>query len=142
MKCKECYSDNARITPLLKPLECLNMHTQYICGSCGRCICIEHDPIRNLQRWNFPFKTVDIAMLYLRAAEFTTKTNCAIYEITNEQGRISYKIFENQKSVDHYRGKHHKNRCSFVYQNDAYHEYPNTMIRKLTEEEVYMYLDK
>ena len=42
--CEECYSDENRITPLLNPLDCLENHTQYICGTCGRCICIEHDP--------------------------------------------------------------------------------------------------
>ena len=49
--CMECYVDENRITPLLNPLDCLENHTQYICGTCGRCICIEHDPKRGLQRW-------------------------------------------------------------------------------------------
>ena len=44
--CEECYSGENRITPLLNPLACLENHTQYICGTCGRCICIEHDPSR------------------------------------------------------------------------------------------------
>lgn len=48
--CKECYSDDNRITPLLNPMECLENHTQYICGTCGRCICIECDKKRGLQR--------------------------------------------------------------------------------------------
>ena len=47
--CEECYSDENRITPLLNPLDCLENHTQYICGTCGRCICIEHDPKYSLQ---------------------------------------------------------------------------------------------
>lgn len=42
--CEECYADENRITPLLNPLDCLEHHTQYICGTCGRCICIEHGP--------------------------------------------------------------------------------------------------
>ena len=46
--CIECYSDNNRITPLLNPPDCLKNHTQYICGTCGRCICIENDPKRRL----------------------------------------------------------------------------------------------
>ena len=36
--CKECYCEENRRTPLLNPLECLKNHTQYICGTCGRCI--------------------------------------------------------------------------------------------------------
>ena len=65
--CIECYIDENRITPLLNPIECLQNHTQYICGTCGRCICIEHDPKRGLQRWNFPFKSLEIAKMYLRS---------------------------------------------------------------------------
>ena len=30
MMCKECYSDNLRITPLIKSRECLENHIQYI----------------------------------------------------------------------------------------------------------------
>ena len=52
--CEECYVDESRATPLLRPRDCLESHTQYVCGTCGRCICIEHDPKRGLQRWNFP----------------------------------------------------------------------------------------
>ena len=48
--CQECYSTENRITPLLNPLNCLENHTQYIYGTCGRCICIEHDSDRGLQR--------------------------------------------------------------------------------------------
>ena len=47
--CQECYSRENRVTPLLNPLECLENHRQYICGTCGRCICIEADPKRGLQ---------------------------------------------------------------------------------------------
>ena len=61
--CEECYSANSRVTPLLNPERCLKNHTQYICGTCGRCICIEKDSKRGLMRWNFPFKTLEIANL-------------------------------------------------------------------------------
>ena len=71
--CIECYADKNRITPLLNPMDCLENHTQYICGTCGRCICIEHDPRRGLQRWNFPFKSLEIAKLYLRTADYSMK---------------------------------------------------------------------
>ena len=49
MECKECYSDKNRITPLLGARECLENHLQYVCGTCGRCICIDKDKIRGLQ---------------------------------------------------------------------------------------------
>ena len=51
--CKECYSDNNRITPLLNPIECLENHTQYICGTCGRCICIECDKKKRITKMEF-----------------------------------------------------------------------------------------
>lgn len=97
--CKECYSDKSRVTPLLNPVDCLKNHTQYICGSCGRCICIEKDSIRGLQRWNFPFKSLDIAKLYLRTADFTLKKCCGIYEIESSNGRLSYKIFADNNEL-------------------------------------------
>ena len=97
--CEECYADNNRITPLLKPLECLKKHTQYICGTCGRFICIEHDSKRGLQRWNFPFKSLEIAKLYLRTADYTMKKSCGIYEIKSSNGRVSYKIFTDTEEL-------------------------------------------
>ncbi|WP_347561593.1 hypothetical protein [Clostridium senegalense] len=30
MTCKECYSNNSRVTPLLKPQHCLENHIQYV----------------------------------------------------------------------------------------------------------------
>lgn len=56
MRCPECYSEDARITPLLQPLACLKQHTQYICGTCGRCICIEHDENVVYNGGTFPLK--------------------------------------------------------------------------------------
>ena len=97
--CEECYVNESRITPLLNPIECLEHHTQYICGTCGRCICIEHDPKRGLQRWNFPFKSLEIAKLYLRTADYTEKKPCGIYEIENSKGKKSYKIFSSYDDV-------------------------------------------
>ena len=91
--CQECYSRESRRTPLLNPLDCLQHHRQYICGTCGRCICIEKDPKRGLQRWHFPFKSLEISKLYLRTADYTMKKPCGIYEIENSKGRLSYKIF-------------------------------------------------
>ncbi len=41
--CEECGSDHKRITPLHNARACLKNHTQYICGTCGRCICIKRN---------------------------------------------------------------------------------------------------
>ena len=143
--CQECYSEDPRITPLLKPLECLKNHPQYICGTCGRCICIEKEPQRGLQRWNFPFKSLDIAKLYLRTADYTMKTNCGIYEIENDKGRKSYKIFANNEDLYIYLQKNNQKKCVLmqpIYQKSQYLEFPHTQVRKLTAVEVDTYIAK
>ena len=96
MECPECYSEDNSKKPRLGDLDCLENHLQYICGLCGRCICIEKHPTKKLRRWNFPFKTFGVAKLYLRAADYTTKKNCGVYEIVSQSGRKFYKIFNNQ----------------------------------------------
>ena len=141
--CKECYVDQSRVTPLLNPLECLKNHTQYICGTCGRCICIEYNPNRGLQRWNFPFKSLEIAKLYLRTADYTEKKPCGIYELKSENGRISYKIFASNEDLKSYLKKNKGKTCekmASVFSVEGYQEFSNTQVRKLTAEEVETYM--
>lgn len=143
--CKECYVDNNRITPLLNPLDCLENHTQYICGTCGRCICIEHDPKRGLQRWNFPFKSLEIAKLYLRTADYSMKKPCGIYELKNEKGRLSYKIFADSEDLLLYLKNNKGKTCKDmkpVFITEEYREYANTQIRKLTSDEIQKYMSE
>lgn len=141
--CEECYVDENRITPVLRPRDCLNEHTQYICGTCGRCICIEHDSKRGLQRWNFPFKSLEIAKLYLRTADYSLKKACGIYEIKSGKGRVSYKIFGCCEDLQLYLKKNKDKTCESmkpVFVIKEYKEYPNTQIRKLTSSEIQRYL--
>lgn len=143
--CKECYVNQSRMTPLLNPIDCLENHTQYICGTCGRCICIEHDKKRGLQRWNFPFKSLEIAKLYLRTADYTTKKPCGIYEILSENGRLSYKIFEDEESLKIYLKRNKGKTCETMkpaFIVDEYREYKNTQVRKLTPDEVDRYMSE
>lgn len=143
--CPECYSEKSRITPLLKAEDCLKNHTQYICGTCGRCICIERDKVRGLQRWNFPFKSLDIAKLYLRTADFTMKKSCGIYEITGKGGRKSYKIFAGISDLEIFLKKNPDKSCekmSPLFEVGEYKEYRNTAVRKLTEVEIKKYLEE
>jgi hypothetical protein len=143
--CQECYASNSRITPLLNPLECLQNHTQYICGTCGRFICIERDPQRGLQRWNFPFKSLEIAKLYLRAADYTIKKACGIYEVKSSKGRTSYKIFATLQDLETYLKKNSDKFCESMvpaFSAGEYTEYPNTEVRKVTAEEIEMYMSE
>ena len=141
--CIECYSDNNRITPLLNPPDCLKNHTQYICGTCGRCICIENDPKRGLQRWNFPFKSLDITKLYLRTADYTMKKSCGIYEIKSEKGRASYKIFSDNKDLELYMKNNKEKVCETMkpaFMVEEYKEYEGTEVRKLNSDEIEKYM--
>ncbi len=143
--CPECYADENRITPMLKPLDCLENHTQYICGICGRCICIEHEPKNGLQRWNFPFKSLEIAKLYLRTADYTTKKSCGIYEIENNKGRISFKIFAGNENLYLFLKKNKDKYCkqmSPIFFVEDYKEYPYTQVRKLTPNEIRQYISE
>ncbi|WP_349948423.1 hypothetical protein ABFV83_08310 [Lacrimispora sp. BS-2] len=143
--CEECYVDENRITPLLKPLDCLQNHTQYICGTCGRCICIEHDPQRGLQRWNFPFKTLEIAKLYMRTADYTMKKSCGIYEIVSNKGRISYKIFAKNEDLQLFLTKNKDKICKQmvpIFAVGEYKEYTSTEVRKLSSDEINKYMSE
>lgn len=142
--CKECYSERNRATPLLNAAECLKNHTQYICGSCGRCICIEHTE-RGLQRWNFPFRTLEIAKLYLRTADYTVKNCCGVYEIKNTKSKISYKILSGKDDLLLYLKKNPDKSCKEekpVFSVKEYSEFPNTEVRKLTALEAEKYLSE
>ncbi|HYH03465.1 MAG TPA: hypothetical protein VEC37_10210 [Bacillota bacterium] len=143
MECPECYSANPRITPLLEPENCLRNHTQYICSTCGRCICIDYDPKRKVYRWNFPFKTLEIAKLYLRTAEVSRQDRCGIYAIKAKNDRISYKIFHTVTDLELYLAKNKDKSCETlppVYISKEYKESPMAQIRKLDESEVEKYL--
>ena len=143
--CEECYSDQDRITPLLHPLDCLNRHTQYICGTCGRCICMEREPNRGLQRWNFPFRSLEIAKLYLRTADYTMKKSCGIYEIENNRGRIAYKIFAGKEDLKIFLQKNTDKKCKRmepVFTAGEYREFPHTKVKKLSTDEIKQYLNE
>lgn len=143
--CKECYVDNPRITPVRNPEQCLSEHTQYICGTCGRCICIEADEKRGLRRWNFPFSSLELAKLYVRAADATMKASCGIYELEDDKGRVFYKIFATRQDLESYLRQHKKKRCNDrepKFEVVPYIEYPHTQIRKVTVEERIRYCEE
>lgn len=142
--CEECYSDRNRITPLRNPLECLEGHTQYICGTCGRCICIEKSETSGLQRWNFPFRSLDEAKLYLRTADYSMEKPCGIYEIMNQR-RVSYKIFSSKEELQQYLKKNRKKTCPSmepVFSFKTYRLHPKTQVRSLSADEVKEYMSE
>lgn len=142
--CEECYVNESRITPLLNPRECLENHMQYVCGTCGRCICIGKTE-KGLQRWNFPFQSSEIAKLYLRTADYTMKKCCGIYEIKSTKGRTFYKIFADENELHSYLKTNKDKTCLAdiaLFSQSEYREFPNTKVKKLTAAEVRAYLNE
>lgn len=143
--CPECYSDRPRITPLLNPRPCLERHKQYVCGTCGRCICIAKDPVRGLQRWQFPFKSEAAALLYLRAAEVSTGKPCGVYEVRSASGRASFKIFASREDLDAYLARNPDKSCPRLeplIEHKTFRAAKHADIRMLGSEEVERYLEE
>ena len=106
---------------------------------------MEHDPKRGLQRWNFPFKSLEIAKLYLRTADYSMKKPCGIYELKNGNGRLSYKIFTGSEDLLLYLKKSRGKTCKDmkpIFMMEEYQEYTNTQIRKLTSDEIQKYMSE
>lgn len=142
MICPECYSDNPRITPLLNPEYCLKNHLQYICSTCGRCICIEKDKNEKM-RWKFPFKTLEIAKLYLKVAEITCKSLCGIYELKSNNSKVFYKIFNTKDDLIDYLNKNlnkSSNKIKPLYISKKYMPIKLKQIKRMNKNEVERYM--
>jgi hypothetical protein len=141
--CPECYSQFTRITPLINPEDCLKKHRQYICQTCGRYICASVDKKGKKYRARFPFKTLEIAKLYLRSAEVIKRKPCGIYEIEDKNGRKSYKIFTDNEELKDYLKININKRATSEYPQfvtKIYHQCSEKQLRKLTIEEIDIYL--
>lgn len=142
--CPECYANSSRLTPLLNPQNCLLHHRQYICNTCGRCICADVDD-KGKFRALFPFKTLEIAKLYLRVAEVIQNKSCGIYEIEDHKGRKQYKIFPSEEELNNYLQKNKQKRCSKskpLWATPQYIPCRPEQLRKLTPEEVALYMEE
>lgn len=142
MTCPECYSDDPRVTPILDPESCLVNHEQYICSTCGRCICAEKDS-QNKYRVKYPFKSLEIAKLYLRAAEAIYGGPCEIFEVEYSNGRTLYKIFQNSDHLMDYLKKNPTQTCSkksSLFKTPSYRSHSKAQLRKLTNNEIARYI--
>lgn len=142
-RCPECFAKYNRITPMLKPRECLENHFQYICSTCGRCICINADSKRGLHRFDFPFKSLGIAINYLRAADVYHGQNCGVYEFNNNKGRVFYKIFADSYSLNEYVLKNNGTKYTSIkplFMGKEYFNYKENQIRMLDFAEIETYL--
>lgn len=141
--CPECYATDRRITPLLHPEACLLHHRQYVCSTCGRAICADVDD-KGRFRALFPFRSIEVAQLYLRAAEVIRQCPCGIYEIIGTNGRRQYKIFASADELRAYLAKHRDKRCPTSTPRFATpHDKPGEAthrLRRLTPDEVDQYM--
>jgi hypothetical protein len=144
VECKECYSDNPRITPLMGAEDCLRDHLQYVCSTCGRVICIGPKGAKKA-RCLMPFGSLEQAKLYLKAAEIMNDGICGIYKLIYKRGEKRYRVF---KSADELKKQLRSNtniKCEKfepVYISEKYSSVSDHQIRHLTEKEVQKYLDE
>jgi hypothetical protein len=142
MKCEECYSESPRITPLMGAKECFENHRQYICSKCGRIVCID---VKGEKRacCFMPFKTKEIALLYLKCAEIISEKLCGIYELIYKRGDKRYRIFETESELNEFLKRNKEVKCENknpVYINKKYNKISEKQIKYLTKEEVEKYL--
>jgi hypothetical protein len=144
-ECPECYSDKPRITPLIDAAHCLKDHKQYICNTCGRAICIDKG-INNKYRVKLPFKTLEIAKYYLRAAEILHRSGCEIYELEDDAQRIFFLIVKDRNGLNEYLEQKKRNfklrEQEPVFKSPTFHAFLPNQCRNLNSAEVKTYLDQ
>jgi len=144
MKCKECYSENPRITPVKGAEDCLKNHLQYICSICGRVICIGTIGARRA-RCLMPFGSIETAILYLKAAEIMNDGVCGIYELIYKRGEKRYRVFKNVDELKKQLKINKNIKCENykpVYISKKHTPVSPEQVRKLTPKEIKRYLDE
>ena len=71
------------------------------------------------------------------------KKHCGIYELKDEKGKISYKIFANTEDLQMYLKKNKGKVCEKmepIFIVKEYAEYADTKVRKLTSNEIQNYM--
>lgn len=73
------------------------------------------------------------------------KKSCGIYEIVGKGGRKSYKIFADISELHTFLKKNKDKSCEKMrplFEMAEYNEHRNTVVRKLTAEEIKKYLEE
>ena len=124
--------------------ECLKEHTQYVCGTCGRAICIDKG-INGKYRVVLPFKTLQIAKYYLRAAEIVHNSTCEIYELSDDDQRKFYMIFKDRNTLNAYLKKN--KRYTLIQQDPLFtsplfRQFHTQQCRHLNDNEIKTYISE
>ena len=144
MRCKECYSELSRVTPLKGAEDCLKRHRQYVCSTCGRIICIDLAGEKRA-RCFMPFGSLEIAMLYLKPAEILNQGLCGIYELIYKRGDKRYRIFRNVEELDKFLKSNPEVKCEKkepIYISKKYSAINDSQIKYLNESEIKTYFDE
>jgi len=140
--CKECYSNNPRITPIREAKKCLTNHRQYVCDTCGRILCVDLKGEKKA-RCFFPFTTLETAILYLKAAEIISGKLSGIYELIYKRGDKRYKIFSSYKKLESFLKRNSKVICNSdnpVYISTKLQKINSHQIKYLNKGEIIKYL--
>jgi hypothetical protein len=119
-------------------------HAQYVCSTCGRYVCAEADA-QNKYRIKYPFSSLEIAKLYLRAAEAIYNGPCDIYEIEYSNGRLLYKIFNTKEDLESYLKENTLQSCpsgKSLFTTPSYKPHDKSQVRKLHTGEIVKYLEE
>jgi hypothetical protein len=142
MRCKECYSEQSRVTPLKGAEDCLKQHRQYVCSTCGRTICIDLVGEKRA-RCFMPFGSLEIAMLYLKPAEILNQGLCGIYELIYKRGDKRYRIFRNVEELNKFLKSNSDVKCEKdtpVYVSNKYIPINESQIKYLDAREIKRYI--
>jgi hypothetical protein len=105
-------------------------------------VCIDSGGERKA-RCFFPFKSKEIALLYLKCAEIITNSCCGIYELVYKRGDKRYKIFETEEELNKFIGKNKDISLETkypVYITKKYKPVSDKQIKHLTKDEVEKYI--
>lgn len=142
MRCRECYSEHSRITPLKGAQDCLVNHRQYICSTCGRMICIDLKGEKRA-RCFMPFSSKEIALIYLKCAEIITEKPCGIYELIYKRGDKRYRIFQSEDELNIFLKSNGDVKCENtkpIYINEEINKVEKEQVRYIKEDEIKKYL--
>lgn len=72
------------------------------------------------------------------------KRSCGIYEVKSKSGRISYKIFADGEEMQLFLAKNKGKTCDItpIFTAGEYREYPDTQVRRLSDDEIKRYMSK
>ncbi len=92
-----------------------------------------------------PFKSAEIALLYLKCAEILTGKPCGIYELVYKRGDLRYRIFESGEALQTFLKKHpdvKHDRDEPIYRSKKHVPVQENQVHYLSKKEINTYLQE